>query len=77
MDDMKVGLIFLKGMYVDPFAQNYVDQDGKSNPSNIPFCNWVNRKENFMSCTWEDFMYRNRKSYLKNKIENECQRNLF
>lgn len=68
---------FLKGMYIDPFAQNYVDPEGKSNPTNIPFCNWVNIKKHFMACTWEKFRYRNRAYYLKNKGGNKCQRSLF
>ncbi|MBF0446530.1 MAG: radical SAM protein, partial [Magnetococcales bacterium] len=47
---------FLKSMYVDPFAQPYIDQDGTPpTKAQRDFCRWVNHKGEFKSRTWEDY----------------------
>jgi len=47
---------FLKGIYVDPFAQPYRDKSGA--PASLAqrrFARWVNHKAIFKSVLWEDY----------------------
>ena len=48
---------FLKGLGLDPFAQPYVDYDGKVKPSQKQknLARWVNHKAIFKSVMWEDY----------------------
>lgn len=47
---------FLRKLNVTPFAQPIRLADGKEPPRELKiFARWVNRKELFKSCTWEDF----------------------
>lgn len=57
IDDALKRIKFLKGIYVDPFAQPYIAFDGTSEPSKIQrgFARWVNHKAIFKSMTWEEY----------------------
>lgn len=47
---------FLKGMFVDPFAQPYRDREGtEPTEEQRAFARWVNMKANFNSLTWEEY----------------------
>jgi hypothetical protein len=48
---------FLKGIGLDPFAQPYIDFDGKVKPTREQkqFARWVNHKAIFKSVTWEQY----------------------
>lgn len=47
---------FLKGMYLDPFAQPFMDfRDGSTSKEQREFARWVNRKHVFKGTTWEDY----------------------
>ena len=49
---------FLKGIYVDPFAQPYRSPDGTPpTKEQRHFAKWVNRKAICKSVTWEDYKY--------------------
>ena len=49
---------FLRGLKVDPFAQPYRSPDGKEAPKQSRvFANWVNKKAEFKSCSWQDYKY--------------------
>lgn len=52
---------FLRSLKVDPFAQPYRDYNNNIEPTKEQkaFARWVNRKQIFKSCTWEE--YKNRK----------------
>ena len=46
---------FLKGLWLDPFAQAYRDKDGKPPTDNqLAFERWVNMKATNKSSTWEE-----------------------
>lgn len=53
---------FLRSLKVDPFAQPYRDYNNNIEPTKEQkaFARWVNRKQIFKSCTWEE--YKNRKN---------------
>ena len=47
---------FLKGMYLDPFAQAYRDKEGtEPTKEQQDFCRWVNMKAVFKTTVWEDY----------------------
>lgn len=47
---------FLKTIYVDPFAQPYLDKEGtKPTEEQRHFARWVNQKAEFKSRTWEEY----------------------
>lgn len=47
---------FLKGIYIDPFAQPYISPDGSPpNAEQKMFARWVNHKAEFKSRTWEQY----------------------
>jgi len=47
---------FLKGIYIDPFAQPYIPPDGSPpNAEQKSFARWVNHKAEFKSRTWDDY----------------------
>lgn len=49
---------FLKGIYVDPFAQPFRDVEGTKPPADQrAFARFVNEKRIFKSSTWEDYEY--------------------
>ena len=56
VDDALERVRFLKGLYVDPFAQPYRDPDGTP-PSREQqdFARWVNRKPIYKSSVWADY----------------------
>jgi hypothetical protein len=54
IDETLERLKFLKGMYVDPFAQPYLDKDGT--PPTVDqkrLARWVNNRVYYKSMTWE------------------------
>jgi len=49
---------FLKGIYVYPFCQPYRDKKNTApTPEQRHFARWVNARQAFRSCTWEDYRY--------------------
>lgn len=47
---------YLKGLDVDPFAQPYIDPEGKEpNHEQKAFARWVNHKAEFKSRTWDEY----------------------
>ena len=47
---------FLKGMYIDPFAQPYIDEAGTPpTREQRRFARWVNTKMLFKNMSWEDY----------------------
>ena len=47
---------FLKGLYVDPFAQPYIPPDGTKPSRELRrFARWVNTKALFKNQSWEDY----------------------
>ena len=49
-------VLALREMGVEPYAQPYRDYNGNEpTAEQQAFARWVNRKELFKSCTWEDF----------------------
>jgi hypothetical protein len=47
---------FLKGLYLDPFAQPFRDMEGtEPTRKQREFARWVDRRELFKSVTWEDY----------------------
>ena len=49
---------FLKGLYIDPFAQAYRNKAGdEPTEEQKAFCRWVDMKSTFMSTTWEDYSW--------------------
>jgi len=57
VDDALERVRFLKGIDVDPFAQPYIDFDGKTQPTSEQrhFARWVNHKAEYKSRTWEEY----------------------
>lgn len=57
IDDALERVKFLKGLNVDPFAQPYIDLEGKTKPTREQrsFARWVNHKAEFKSRTWEEY----------------------
>ena len=57
VDDALERVRFLKGLDVDPFAQPYIDFEGKTQPTleQRNFARWVNHKAEFKSRTWEQY----------------------
>lgn len=57
IDDALERIRFLKGMYLDPFAQAYIDIDNPKPPTEQQerFCRWVNHKAIFNSTKWSDY----------------------
>lgn len=50
-------VLFIDKLKMDPFAQAYIDYSGKNNVTKEQkyFMRWVNRKEIFRSCKWENY----------------------
>lgn len=48
---------FLKGLHLDPFAQPYIDYDGKNKVTRNQkdFARWVNHKAIFKTVTWDEY----------------------
>jgi len=65
---------FLKGIYIDPFCQSLIDDQG-SNPTQEQkyLCEWVNQKVTFKSCTFDDFMEAKRLGHGKKAIVKEIE----
>ncbi len=56
IDDALDRIKFLKGMFVDPFAQPYRDRGGtEPTHEQKALARWVNMKANFNSLTWEEY----------------------
>lgn len=54
---------FLKGIYVYPFCQPFMDADGTPpTQEQKDFCRWVNHRAAFKSVIWEEYKGRDRKS---------------
>jgi len=58
IDDALERLKFLKGLYLDPFAQPYIDYTGKAKPTQEQkdLARWVEHKAIFNSVLWEDYI---------------------
>ena len=56
IDDALERVRFLKGMYIDPFAQPYRDPDGTP-PSQKQrnFARYVNKKQIFKTTVWDEY----------------------
>lgn len=59
VDDAVERVRFLKSIYVDPFAQPFLDRDGTP-PTAIQkhFSRWVNNKAQFKTQTWDEYRAR-------------------
>jgi len=56
VDDALERIRFLKGMYLDPFAQPYRDREGtEPTKRQKSLARWCNMKATYKSCTWEDY----------------------
>lgn len=56
IDDAVERVKFLKTIWVDPFAQPYLDKKGtEPTEEQRHFARWVNQKAEFKSRTWEDY----------------------
>ena len=62
IDNIESGLErikFLKGMYVTPFAQPYIDISGKKPKRELrDFARWVNTHRTLYSCSWEEYKFK-------------------
>lgn len=61
IDDALERVEFLRDLKIDPFCQPYRDFENNIEPTYIQkqFTIWVNRKEIFKSCTWEEYKTKN------------------
>lgn len=58
IDDALERIKFLKGLYLDPFAQPYRDKEGNEpTKEQKAFARWVNMKAVYKKTTWEDYKY--------------------
>lgn len=58
---------FLKGMYLDPFAQPYIDEKREPTQEQQDFARWVNHKAIFGSVPWKEYRRSARKEKRKQK----------
>lgn len=59
VDDAAERVDFLKALYVDPFAQPFIDRDGTPPTQRQKwFARWVNMKAEFKSQTWNEYLNR-------------------
>ena len=59
VDDAVDRVEFLKALYVDPFAQPFIDREGTPpTQEQKHFARWVNMKAEFKSQTWDEYKVR-------------------